>query len=102
MNPIYVDIKRVYLLCLHRQTQLTLSGFGGPSVTLAAIKQLGYMQLDTLTELAGAHEHTLWNRLSAFWPRHIEKCSLKPSVLTIGPMPLGCWLKVCVCLPKFS
>jgi hypothetical protein len=31
------------------------------------------MQLDTLIELAGAHEHTLWNRLSAFWPGHIEK-----------------------------
>lgn len=78
MNPIHVDIKDARKFCLHRQALLTRSGFGrGPSATLAAIKQLGYVQLDTLTVVARAHEHTLWNRLPAFRPSHIEKLQLE-------------------------
>lgn len=74
MTPIHIDIKDARKLCLHRQALLSRSVFGrGPSATLAAIKQLGYVQLDTLTVVARAHEHTLWNRLPAFRPSHIAK-----------------------------
>ena len=78
LNPIHVNIKGARKLCLHRQALLTRSGFGyGSAATLAAIKQLGYVQLDTLTVVARAHEHTLWNRLPAFRPSHIEQLQLK-------------------------
>ena len=78
LNPSHIDIKDARKLCLHRQALLTRNGFGrGPSATLAAIKQLGYVQLDTLTVVARAHEHTLWNRLSAFRPSHIEQLQVE-------------------------
>lgn len=77
MNPTHINIKYARKLCLHRQALLTRSRFGrGPSATLAAIKQLGYVQLDTLTVVARAHDHTLWNRLLAFRPSHIEQLQL--------------------------
>ncbi len=32
------------------------------AATLAAIEQLGYIQIDTISVIQRAHHHTLWNR----------------------------------------
>jgi len=43
------------------------STFGsGSAGTKKAIEHLGYVQIDTLSVVARAHIHTLWNRVAAF------------------------------------
>ncbi len=44
----------------------------GPDATLKVIEHLGYVQIDTLSVVARAHLHTLWNRVNKFDPEHIE------------------------------
>lgn len=46
---------------------------GGAAATLSAIEHLGYVQLDTLSVVARAHLHTLWNRVETFKPAHIDQ-----------------------------
>lgn len=45
---------------------------GGIEGTLAAIEHLGYVQLDTLSVVARAHLHTLFNRVAAFKPAYLD------------------------------
>lgn len=74
MSPIQLSTRDARRLALASQALLARSQFGrGPDATRAVIKHLGYVQLDTLTVVARAHEHTLWNRLPAFRPGHINK-----------------------------
>ncbi|MCY4265679.1 MAG: winged helix DNA-binding domain-containing protein [Gammaproteobacteria bacterium] len=52
----------------HRGSQGT-----GPAATLKAIEHLGYVQLDTLSVVARAHHHTLWNRLPQYRLHHVDR-----------------------------
>jgi uncharacterized protein YcaQ len=46
---------------------LTGKGFGkGKAGALAAIRHLGYLQIDTLAVVARAHHHTLWSRVKGY------------------------------------
>jgi len=40
--------------------------------TAAAIQHLGYVQIDTISVVARAHHHTLWNRARGYRPAHLE------------------------------
>lgn len=40
---------------------------------LAAIRHLGYVQIDTLSVVARAHHHTLWNRTRRYQPQYLER-----------------------------
>lgn len=40
--------------------------------TLAAIEQLGYVQIDTIARVERAHHHTLWNRTSGYHPEILD------------------------------
>ncbi len=74
MDPINLSLRDARRLALASQALLARNQFGrGPGATRAAIRHLGYVQLDTLTVVARAHEHTLWNRLPAFRSSHINK-----------------------------
>jgi uncharacterized protein YcaQ len=42
-------------------------------VTLAAINQLGYVQIDTISRVVRAHHHTLWNRVGQYQPAHLDQ-----------------------------
>lgn len=54
-------------LVLQRQGLVSRREFGsGTQATLDAIEHLGYVQIDTLSVVARAHLHTLWNRVAAF------------------------------------
>lgn len=44
----------------------------GLEATAAAIDHLGYIQLDTLSVVARAHLHTLWNRVDSFDENHLD------------------------------
>jgi uncharacterized protein len=64
------DARRIVLA---RQGLTTRRTFGsGVEATRLAIEHLGYVQIDTLSVVARAHIHTLWNRVSAFRAEHID------------------------------
>ncbi len=48
------------------------SAFGtGPKGTLNAIRQLGYVQIDTIHVIERAHHHILWSRVPNYRPQHL-------------------------------
>jgi uncharacterized protein YcaQ len=60
-------------LILARQGLASRRTFGsGLGATQKAIEHLGYVQIDTLSVVARAHIHTLWNRVSAFKAADID------------------------------
>ena len=80
-------------LILHSQRLHSRREFGtGVNATLAAIEHLGYVQLDTLSVVARAHLHTLWNRLQKFKPDHIDQ-------LQRGGMVFEHWAHALAILP---
>ena len=62
-----VSLNDARRLVLARQGLPSRGTFGsGLGATQKAIEHLGYVQIDTLSVVARAHIHTLWNRVSAF------------------------------------
>jgi len=62
-----VSLSDARRLVLARQGLGSRRTFGsGLDATKKAIEHLGYVQIDTLSVVARAHIHTLWNRVSAF------------------------------------
>lgn len=60
-------------LILARQGLASRRTFGtGIDATKKAIEHLGYVQIDTLSVVARAHIHTLWNRVSSFKANDID------------------------------
>ncbi len=59
-------------ITLASQRLASRRSFGsGVDATLRAVEHLGYVQIDTLSVVARAHLHTLWNRVADFQPGHI-------------------------------
>ncbi|MEM1123942.1 MAG: crosslink repair DNA glycosylase YcaQ family protein [Bacteroidota bacterium] len=44
----------------------------GETGTLAAIEQLGYVQIDTISVVARAHHHVLWTRVPNYQPKFLQ------------------------------
>ena len=64
------DARRLVFACQGLASRRTFgSGLGA---TQKAIEHLGYVQIDTLSVVARAHIHTLWNRVSAFKATDID------------------------------
>lgn len=62
-----VSLSDARRLVLARQGLASRRTFGrGLDATQKVIEHLGYVQIDTLSVVARAHIHTLWNRVSAF------------------------------------
>ncbi len=68
-----VSLSAARRLVLARQGLASRRTFGsGLEATQKAIEHLGYVQIDTLSVVARAHIHTLWNRVSAFKASDID------------------------------
>ena len=68
-----VSLNDARRLVLARQGLASRGTFGsGLGATQKAIEHLGYVQIDTLSVVARAHIHTLWNRVSAFKATDID------------------------------
>lgn len=64
------EARRLILAC---QGLSSRRNFGsGLGATQKAIEHLGYVQIDTLSVVARAHIHTLWNRVATFRANHID------------------------------
>ena len=37
------------------------------------VRHLGYVQIDTISVIKRAHHHTLWTRVPAYKPEHLQK-----------------------------
>ena len=61
-----LDIKEARALILESQLLHNKSKLKGPEGTLQAIRQLGYIQIDTLSVVARAHHHVLKSRVSDY------------------------------------
>lgn len=46
---------------------------GALEATLAALRHLGYVQIDTISVVERAHHHTLWNRVRRYRPKHLAQ-----------------------------
>lgn len=51
---------------------------GGPEETLAALRRLGSVQIDTISVVERAHHHVLWTRNPGYRPEHLEALEAKP------------------------
>lgn len=60
------------------------SSLHGERRLLAAIEQLGYVQIDTISVVERAHHHTLWNRVSGYRPQHLNNLLQKRKFLNTG------------------
>lgn len=69
-----VSKKSLRRIALKAQGLLSRSPFGrGASGTLKAIRHLGYVQIDTISVVARAHHHTLWNRIPNYGTRYLDE-----------------------------
>jgi uncharacterized protein YcaQ len=58
------EARRIWL---RAQRLDTVAPFGeGPAATAAAVKHLGYVQIDTIHVVERCHHHILWNRIPAY------------------------------------
>jgi uncharacterized protein YcaQ len=61
-------------IALNQQGLLKTDSFGrGKEATLRAIKQIGYVQIDTISVVERAHHHVLWSRVSNYKPRYLTQ-----------------------------
>ncbi len=61
-------------IALERQGLLRAAPFGrGPNATLKALEQLGYVQIDTISVVARAHDHVLRTRVPNYTAEHLDK-----------------------------
>ncbi len=54
--------------------------FSGLTGTLAAIRHLGYVQIDSISVVSRAHHHTLWSRVRNYKPEYIDKLLKKQQI----------------------
>jgi uncharacterized protein YcaQ len=70
-----------------RKLALVSQGFAQPAASrgrrgaLAAVERLGYVQIDTISVVARAHHHTLWNRAPGYRPEHLDALVAERAVL---------------------
>ncbi|MBK5143417.1 YcaQ family DNA glycosylase [Budviciaceae bacterium BWR-B9] len=56
------------IVLLSQALPKSISHKSAEKATIAAINQLGYIQIDTISRIERAHHHTLWNRVSGYKP----------------------------------
>lgn len=70
-SPTSNQLRRI---ALDAQGLTRAAPFGrGPGATHRALEQLGYIQIDTISVVARAHHHTLWNRVPNYRPLHLDR-----------------------------
>jgi uncharacterized protein len=65
------DARRIWL---HAQRLDEPTPFGnGPDATPAAVKHVGYVQIDTINVIERSHHHILWSRIPSYDRAHLHK-----------------------------
>lgn len=66
-SPVVVSTSHARAIWLHAQRLSTCNPFGkGAKAVCAAVKQLGYVQIDTINVIERCHHHILFNRIPTY------------------------------------
>jgi uncharacterized protein YcaQ len=73
-RPVPVSQTAARRIWLHAQRLDTPAPFGnGPDATLAAVQQLGYVQIDTIHVIERCHHHILYTRIPEYRREHLRQ-----------------------------
>ncbi len=73
-----LSLKQARKLALLCQGLARSNAFGkGKAGTLQTIRQLGYVQIDTISVVERAHKHTLWSRCSTASQKHLDALQVR-------------------------
>jgi uncharacterized protein YcaQ len=73
-TPVVLTKSRARRLWLHAQRLDEKAPFGdGPQATLAAVEQLGYVQIDTIHVIERCHHHILYTRIPGYRRAHLRQ-----------------------------
>jgi uncharacterized protein YcaQ len=73
-EPIPIAPAKLRRIALDAQGLLKQAAFGrGRNATRRAVEQLGYVQIDTISVVARAHDHVLHSRVPNYHPDHVAK-----------------------------
>jgi uncharacterized protein YcaQ len=74
LTPVTLSPKQAIKIALSSQGLNKPNAFGqGINGVLAAIQQLSYVQIDSISVIQRAHHHCLWSRVNDYQPNHLEK-----------------------------
>jgi uncharacterized protein YcaQ len=74
MDPVAIAKSRAKRIWLHAQRLDTPAPFGeGPAATPAAIRHLGYVQIDTIHVIERCHHHILFTRIPQYRREHLHR-----------------------------
>jgi uncharacterized protein YcaQ len=69
-----VDPSMLRRIALERQGLLARTPFGrGRQGALSTVEHLGYVQIDTISVVARAHDHAFWVRVPGYRPEHLAR-----------------------------
>ncbi|MEM8767485.1 MAG: crosslink repair DNA glycosylase YcaQ family protein [Pseudomonadota bacterium] len=69
-----VSTERLRRMALHAQGLLEQTPFGrGRGAVQRAVERLGYVQIDTISVVARAHDHVLHSRVPNYEPKHLDR-----------------------------
>src|SRR4051812_47059644 len=74
MQPVAITQAQARGIWLHAQRLDTSAPFGGgPDATLAAVRHLGYVQIDTIHVIERCHHHILYTRIPEYQREHLHR-----------------------------
>jgi len=73
-TPVTLSMNAARRVWLRAQRLDEAEPFGdGPDATRAAIEQLGYLQIDTISVIERCHHHILWSRIPTYRREHLRQ-----------------------------
>lgn len=72
-NTLSIDDARKLALLSQWPPRARTPAANARDAALASLRQLGYVQIDTISVVARAHHHTLWNRAPRYRESHLEE-----------------------------
>ena len=80
-TPQTVPAAKLRRIALDAQGLLKQAPFGrGKNATRRAIEQIGYVQIDTISVVARAHDHVLHNRVPNYRPEHLTRLQTEGAI----------------------
>jgi len=74
MDPVAITQSQARRIWLHAQKLDTTAPFGnGPAATPAAVRHLGYVQIDTINVIERCHHHILFTRIPEYRREHLHR-----------------------------
>jgi uncharacterized protein len=94
MDSVSIAKSRARRIWLHAQKLDTPAPFGnGSAATLAAVRHLGYVQIDTIHVIERCHHHILFTRIPQYRREHLQRAQ------SVDKTIFEYWTHALACLP---